>query len=468
VSWDLIAGSGGFIETLNAVYPGMDFRLPTEAEWEYACRAGSTTAYYFGDDSGLLGDYAWYNGNSADKTHPVGGKLPNAFGLYDMSGNVWEWVQDWGGEYSADAVIDPAGPATGTKRVLRGGRWGRYGDGCRSADRGIAAPGDALDDYGARIVRTVIPTAALAAFSMDVTSGALPLTVSFTDMSSPNISPITSWFWDFGDGSTSTLQNPVHTYSETASLEATLTVTTGAGSDTESLTLYPGYGVTETFAGIEFILLPPGTFQMGQDSVATPVHEVTLTQGFWMSKYEVTQAQWQAVMESNPSHFTGDTNRPVENVSWNMTAGSGGFIETLNAANPGMDFRLPTEAEWEYACRAGSTTAYYFGNDSGLLGDYAWYDDNAVSTTHPVGGKLPNAFGLYDMSGNVWEWCQDWIGAYTAAAVTDPTGPTTGTQRVLRGGCRGHSDRYCRSAGRGANDPADASIGFGVRLVRTP
>jgi len=164
---------------------------------------------------------------------------------------------------------------------------------------------------------------------------------------------------------------------------------------------------------MEFVLIPAGTFTMGSpdsDSNAydheKPAHQVTISEPFYMGKYEVTQAQWKAVMGENPSRFKGD-DHPVENVSWEDVQQ---FIQKLNAKEGKEACRLPTEAEWEYAARAGTTTIYSFGNNASQLGNYAWYDENSGNTTHPVGDKPPNPWGLYDMHGNVWEWVQDWYG----------------------------------------------------------
>ena len=219
---------------------------------------------------------------------------------------------------------------------------------------------------------------------------------------------------------------------------------------------------------LEIVWCPSGMFMMGSetgDPDESPMHEVTLTQGFWMGKYEVTQAQWVAVMDSNPSNFTGD-NRPVEDVSWNDAQS---FISALNAATY-KTFRLPTEAEWEYACRAGTTTAYNFDDSLGSLGDYAWYGDNSGLETHDVGGKLPNAWGLYDMHGNVWEWCQDWFDSsyYSDSPSADPAGPESGSYRLLRGGSWSSSNNSCRSAFRNNNLPESIRHVDGFRIARTP
>jgi formylglycine-generating enzyme required for sulfatase activity len=218
---------------------------------------------------------------------------------------------------------------------------------------------------------------------------------------------------------------------------------------------------------IDFVLIPAGTFMMGSEDGEKneqSVHPVTIRMPFYLGKYEVTQAQWEAVMGHNPSRFTGDPQRPVEKVSWEDVQE---FIRLLNVAAKSPKFRLPTEAEWEYAARAGTTTAYSFGDDEKQLGEYAWYDKNSGSTTHPVGRLKPNAWGLYDMYGNVWEWVQDWYVTYTAASAVDPTGPASGSLRVDRGGSWFHGAGDCRSAARGNGRPGGRAGLLGFRLVRT-
>ena len=200
------------------------------------------------------------------------------------------------------------------------------------------------------------------------------------------------------------------------------------------------------------------------DDDERPVRTVRISKSFYLGIYEVTQGQWEAVMGDNPSRFTGDPNRPVERVSWEEVQQ---FIDEFNAREGGTKYRLPTEAEWEYAARAGSTTAYSFGDDNGQLSKYAWFGDNAGNTTHPAGQLQANAWGLYDMHGNVWEWVQDWYGKYTAEPVTDPQGPAAGSGRVIRGGGWYGVAGSCRSASRGSDAPGDRFGDLGFRLLRT-
>jgi formylglycine-generating enzyme required for sulfatase activity len=240
--------------------------------------------------------------------------------------------------------------------------------------------------------------------------------------------------------------------------------------------------VKDTATQIEMMLIPPGTFQMGCSasqlygcgSDESPVPTVTLTNAFYMGRYEVTQAQWTARMGSNPSYFQSAStqvpaaqvpNRPVEQVSWNTIQG---FL-----TQTGM--RLPTEAEWEYAYRAGTTTAFhgYTGNLSGtnddnLPGNIAWYSANSNSQTRPVGGKLGNGFGLHDMAGNVWEWVNDWWSYYSSSPQNNPTGPATGSYRVFRGGSWDYNSDYCRASIRFNAVPSNTSGSIGFRAVRTP
>jgi formylglycine-generating enzyme required for sulfatase activity len=237
--------------------------------------------------------------------------------------------------------------------------------------------------------------------------------------------------------------------------------------------------------GMTFELLPAGTFTMGSPSDEPgrdsrdegPQHQVTLTQPFYMQTTEVTQAQWETVMGSNPSWFSGCPTCPVEQVSWDDAQD---YIVQMNLKGEGT-YGLPTEAQWEYATRAGSTTAFYNGgitsysdmsecNDDGNLTAIGWYCDNSDNQTYPVAQKTPNAWGLYDMSGNVYEWVQDWYSGsyYDSSPSTDPTGPSSGSNRVARGGNWFSEAKKCRSAYRSLYDPDLRSLTIGFRLTRQP
>jgi formylglycine-generating enzyme required for sulfatase activity len=253
-------------------------------------------------------------------------------------------------------------------------------------------------------------------------------------------------------------------------------------------------------APTNLVFIPPGTFRMGSppDEVDRwddegPQTAVTISRGFWMGKYEVTQGEYLALMGSNPSWFNGDrtanggpnygvdTNRPVETVSWDDATA---YCATLTQRERGAEriatncvYRLPTEAEWEYACRGWTSTRFSCGDDPGYtnLTNYAWYEANSGERTHPVGQKLPNPWGLHDMHGNVWEWCLDWWSdSLPGGTALDPQGPATGEPRVIRGGgwrlgmgWNAYAG-FCRSAARDDGYPYTGSINFGFRVVLAP
>ena len=228
---------------------------------------------------------------------------------------------------------------------------------------------------------------------------------------------------------------------------------------------------TSSSTGMEFVLIPPGEFDMGSSSEEqdrsdseSPVHKVTIKNPFYMGKSSVTQRQWKKIMGNNPSHFKGE-DQPVEMVSWNEVQE---FVKKLNTAENTDKYRLPSEAEWEYACRAGTQTRYSFGDDESKLNEYAWYAKNSGSKTHSISRKKPNPWGLYDMHGNIWEWVQDkWHENYNGS-------PSDGSiwedgdsfDRVSRGGSWYCDAESCRSAGRFRRDPDSLFSNLGFRLLR--
>ncbi len=221
---------------------------------------------------------------------------------------------------------------------------------------------------------------------------------------------------------------------------------------------------TFTANGVSFVMVPVkgGTFRMGSNDVydnEKPVHSVTLSD-YMIGETEVTQALWKAVMGSNPSYHKGD-NLPVENVSWNQCQK---FISKLNSITH-QRFRLPTEAEWEYAARGGSKSRGYKYSGSDNLGSVAWYGDNSGNETHPVKTKASNELGLYDMSGNVWEWCEDWYDSYPSGSQTNPSGPPSGSSRVDRGGSYGSGATSCRASFRSDCGPSYSYRRLGLRLA---
>jgi formylglycine-generating enzyme required for sulfatase activity len=516
VSWNTVQ------EFLGAT--GM--RLPTEAEWEYAYRAGTTTAFHSmpgcpngTNDDGQLGTIAWFSGNALSQTRPVGQKAANDFGLHDMSGNVWEWVNDWysGTYYASSPSVNPPGPSSGSYRVLRGGTWASLSNHCRSSRR---FDGDPSDGYGSidgfRVARAPAdtPTLTLVSPPSGPTTGGTTITLTGTNLTGATSVAV--------GGSAATNVQVVNSTTVTAVTPVgtagprDVTVMTPGGTATRTggfvygvpswATLVEtapdpaivtdaalraaiaaaGYAwrVRDNATQIEMVLIPPGSFEMGCSpskwwgctSAESPVHTVTLTQPFYMGRYEVTQAQWTAQMESNPSNFQSASaqvpaeqvpNRPVEQVSWDMIQG---FLSAT-------DMRLPTEAEWEYAYRAGTTTAFHSmpgypngTNDDNQLGTIAWFSSNSESQTRPVGQKAGNGFGLHDMGGNVWEWVNDWGSEsyYASSPSVNPPGPSSGTFRVLRGGSWVLNSYYCRSSLRFGLNPSVDNSDLGFRVAREP
>ena len=214
--------------------------------------------------------------------------------------------------------------------------------------------------------------------------------------------------------------------------------------------------------GVKLVLIPSGVFRMG---TATCSREVTITRPFHMGMFQVTQSQYEAVVGVNPS-FKKGTSNPVEQVSWEDAKSFCKTLSSLPAEKAaGRVYRLPTESEWEYACRAGSETSYCFGEDLANLGDYAWYYANSQSSHHPVGQRKPNAWGLFDMHGNVAEWCSDWYGPQTTQSIADPVGPSQGTERVYRGGSFLGAAKNCQSSNRLGHNPYTRFNYIGFRLA---
>lgn len=389
-----------FLRRLNLAGNGL-FRLPTEAEWEYACRAGTETSHYWGNTAENWEAYkfAWVNSRSYAKTHAVGSKPPNLWGLHDMSGNVWEWCSDWYGPYPTGDESDPQGPAAGKAKVFRGGSFYDFALSARSGNRHRHEVDAGYPAIGFRVV-----------WEPD-TSVKGNERVFFIDDNLP----------------------------------------------------------------LELVPIPAGQFMMGSPEGEEasqkdeyPQHQVAIPETFYMGRFEVTQAQWVAVMGSNPStfqNFKASGLLPVEGVSWFDAME---FIKILNERFTGT-FGLPTEAEWEYACRSGSSGRFPWGQDPHFneLLKYAWFNSRAEGRSHPVGRKLPNDWGLYDMHGNVWEWCSDSFMTYPPA-IADSETPTEETRRVIRGGSWFNEPEALRSANRHRHPADSRQTNLGFRVVWRP
>jgi formylglycine-generating enzyme required for sulfatase activity len=251
----------------------------------------------------------------------------------------------------------------------------------------------------------------------------------------------------------------------------TLTARNSSGPGTQSLSLR----VRSTLA-TELVSIPAGSFTMGSPTTEVghtvfeePQTQVTFSHAFSIGKYEVSQAEYQAVVGANPSLFPGDLNRPIDNISWQDATNFCALLTARDRLSGRISatsvYRLPTEAEWEYVARAGTSTAYTFGDDAANLGQYAWFTDNSGTMPHPTGQKLANPWGVYDMYGNTWEFCSDWFGNYPGGSVTDPQGAATGTRKIVRGGSWFRSPESLRSGKRAVLPPEGHNGDVGFRIV---
>jgi formylglycine-generating enzyme required for sulfatase activity len=477
---------------LDKVHPTMGPSLPTESQWEYACRAGSDTMFTFGEEIDELTRYATFNRTSRASSSPVAERQVNEWGLFDIHGNVWEWCEDWYAQYSKDHVTDPIGPPNGSEKVIRGGSWFDIEEYLRSAFRGHDPIDHKAHNVGFRIM-----------------------------------CPAMSAEPSFGEQS----QNEFKTLSE-CRLEDFRTIYFSINSinKTDCITLERrevyqlkrfirpnwcwefelddfGYKIQiqvqrSGVTAVQWLrLLNPGFFKMGSSSgekSSMPdrefLHEVKIDSAFWIFDTPCTQRFWEAVMGSNPSYFKGP-NRPVENISWDDAVLFSQRLTTLLGlqTNTNEAFRLPTEEEWEYACRADSTDATYaqdvlIGNRKSpvTLDEIAWYAGNShidydietgvaiswltepkVAGTRNVREKLPNSWGLYDMLGNVWEFCSNWHQGYQQNDLPKKNNESYDTKnRVIRGGSWYDPPNYLRAACRfwQAGDPQK---NHGFRLVIT-
>jgi len=432
------------------------YRLPTEAEWEYACRSGAETSRYYGLSVKLSPKYAWFQDNSEDQTWPVGMKKPNDYGLFDMLGNASQWCDN---SYKPYAVLEDSGEKTAVRdtggRVLRGGSFDNLPSHVRSASRVQELPVYHSYDIGIRMARTILPNIPV------------PAIASLEEKKAKEHQ--SAWSRQSG--------MPVET--------------------TNSI-------------GMKLALIPPGEFEMGspkeliEEDLKTatdwykvclpsegPQHRVRIAKPFYLGMHQVTQEEYQRVIGKNPSEFcaTGngrfkvagqDTMRfPVDNVSWDDAVEFCRRLSEMPEEKAARRrYRLPSEAQWEYACRAESMGRFSFSSCCGgipkeseenALSGYGWCNFNSGLRTHAVGNKKANAWGLFDMHGNVWEWCEDWYDEdyYAKSPADDPTGPLAGSRHVTRGGCWHDPARCCRSAVRqcGEHDYHGIYTGFRVSVA---
>ena len=470
-------------QTAGRLPTGWKYVLPTEAQWEYACRAGTTTAYSWGNDiNSSRANYNWdggsNDGNDYKQTRDVGQYAANPWGFFDMHGNVWEWVSDWKANYLTGAQTNPEGPASGSSRVLRGGSWHYDGTVLRSAARLYDAPSIRYGGIGFRVgFQAVQPDTANP--ELELFGGASVTYEAGQAWAEPGAAG-----HDARDGNvtasvtvTGTVDmNTTGTYLLTYSV-ADAAGNTATANRTVTVVGNRSVDLNATVA-MDMLWVPADTFTMGsptteagRQSDREDEHNVSLTKGFYLGKYEVTQAQYEAVLGTNPSEFnaTGNGNRPVEKVSWTEAVAFCTQLTTQEQAAgrlpAGWAYVLPTESQWEYACRAGTTTAYSWGNTI-ASSNANWNHGADLNQTVDVGQFSANPWGFFDMHGNVWEWTADWYqAAYpTGNPVADPSGPASGSHRVLRGGSWDHDGTLLRSAKRRNYPPSDHRYYLGFRV----
>lgn len=426
VIWD---DTQEFIRKLNKL-TGRNYRLPTEAEWEFAARGGNSSKGYKYAGSNTLAEVG-RNETWRTNRNPVGLKKPNELGLYDMTGNIYEWCQNYYYDYSDAHQTNPRGPENGTARVARGVMYAEN-DVSPIAYRFPPDPNTRYQVIGFRLAHPCDedvdgaenPVVEKAPLNHDLVRGANNSNVH-DDLNSPNLS------------------SKEHVSGRISEI-----------LDQIASNMIP-------IQGGEFSMgVPPEPIAFGAFYTENSPEHLVKLDDYQISRYLVTQRQWKEVMGSNPSAHRGCDDCPVERVSWNMAQD---FIMKLNQLS-GRSYRLPTEAEWEYAARGGNKSKGYMYAGSNTLDEVGWYDSNGGVKTHPVGQKQPNELGLYDMSGLLGELCEDWYGAYSEAPQVNPKGPSEGSDRVCRGGGVG-SDVSCRVWNRVTAYPDGGTRRQGFRLA---
>ena len=457
---------------------GQEYRLPSESEWEYAARAGTGTKWSCGNRGDCLEGVAWYAEKNGSRTHPVGQKGANGFGLYDMHGNVSEWVEDCKQSYSGTPTDGSAqtGPDS-CDRVNRGGSWYSKSRLLRAAKRSGYFSRYSYSVLGFRLARTLAPAPAAsdgtnmdALFRRPIQAGG---DIEFHE----------AYLSRYPKG---TFAAPALVKIDKLKQQKQLAAADPPKSPPPP-PVKPAVKESPKKAGQvfsdcgycpEMVVVPAGSFQMGDSSGGgggdeKPVHQVTIPNAFAVGKYEVTFAEWDAcVSDDGCNRFRpkdkgwrgwGRGDRPVIYVGWNDAKG---YVDWLSRKT-GQEYRLLSESEWEYAARAGTGTKWSCGNKGDCLGDVAWYSRNSDSKTQPVGQKGANGFGLYDMYGNVWEWVEDCKQSYRSTP-SDGSAQTGSDScvRVLRGGSWYNSSGVLRAANRGEYPPGYSFNVLGFRIAR--
>jgi formylglycine-generating enzyme required for sulfatase activity len=480
------------------------YRLPTEMEWMFVAKGGNQSQNYTYSGSNTIDLVAWYYGNSdigdgqGRRSHEIGTKTPNELGIYDMSGNVWEWVWDmFSYDYPSNDQTNPTGPSVEGTRVVRGGCWNQTDNNCTNSTRGNSSATIDFNTHGFRIVRR---------FSMETVATPVffpsPGTYASSQMVSISCSTPGATIYYTTNGSEPNTNSTIYTGAITVNSNTTVKAKAYKASFIPS-DVVEGIYIINT-APANMILISGGTFTMGRTTGTgggneLPTHSITLN-SFYLGKYEITQGEYEAILGSNPASGAGEgEDFPVYEVSWysaikycNLRSMAEGLVpaytidgstdpgdwgavpETGNATWDAVTcnwnangYRLPTEAEWEYAARGAVNNPDYLYSGSDDIDDVAWFEgNNNPWGTKQIGLKDPNVLGLHDLSGNVIEWCWDWYSYsyYSESSANNPTGPSTGTYRIARGGDWSLPENSSRVSARGFANPEHRSLNFGFRV----
>lgn len=471
----------------------LSFRMPTESEWEYAARGGIHANNYQYSGSDIAEDVAWYTNNANSSSHAVGGKDVNSLGIYDMSGNVWEWCSDWYGMYSPGTYSNPTGPSNGTARVMRGGCWYFNEDYCRVSARYSSSSSNTFITYGGRLAIDVLPRVSTSPI-IDINSTSANWGGTVSDgIAAEVVERGLCWGTN---ANVSILNDTIRSGSGIGSFDyAKMGLATNTTYFVRAYAINQfgiGYGDVQAFTtpadntqeyinGIT-VNWGNGVIANQQEVIRQILNEMIAVEGgscsmsndfhavinpFFIGKFEITQKEWMALMGATPtssgSQWTTNlgfgNNFPAYFVSYEDVLS---FLQILNAYT-GIVFRLPTEAEWEYAARGGRQTSNNLYAGSNAIGTVAWYSNN--SSAHEVGLLQNNEIGTFDMSGNVAEWCSDYYGTLNSGIYNNPAGPASGTTRVVRGGGYNSLSSSCTVFTRDSAVPDTRSATIGFRLA---
>lgn len=472
-------------------YSANGYRLPTEMEWMFAAQGGSVTQNYQYAGSDTLGNVAWYEGNSANNRHQAMSLNPNELGLYDMSGNVMEWCWDYqASNYPSGDQLNPIGPLTGSSRIVRGGSYNRSDQFCNTDYRAWLPPSTHTSDTGFRICRQIMPSTILGSVDFSLPSG---IYTELMELSLSCTNPNAAIRYTLNGSTPTEFDGNLYNPSEPIRIFSNVTI--------KAIAFLPGF-LSSPVAVAEFTFFNdyPDDFVFVPDGAFTNESSNVFVSSFFIDNTEITQAEYQAIMSENPSTGYGEgTTYPVYGVTWfdaveycnrrSILEGlqscytyqgfgtdpdfwPSGWNTDANHTKISLDinqngYRLPTEMEWMYSAKGGRYSQAYIYCGADDPDSVAWHNGNSAGTNHPVGNLNPNELGIYDLGGNVSEWCWDIYDNYPITDLDNSYGPVTGTNRVLRGGDWSSPANQCTAVFRSAANPTTQNSFSGFRVCRS-